>query len=147
MPLADARERAERVYYLRAVAGLSWRQIMRETGYSSVGGAQRAYQRHLARNELPDAKTTLSEILERRRFRQGIGTKALATAMSSGDLTAVSSLLRTLLADDVELSKLFGLHQPERHEVAAVVTTTTADVLNELEQKLLNTIDGEVVDE
>ncbi|WP_279097863.1 hypothetical protein [Gordonia bronchialis] len=144
MPLADARERAERVYYLRAVAGLSWRQIARETGYSSVGGAQRAYERHVARNELPNGQTTLAEILERKRFRQGVTTKGISTAMQRGDLSALASLLRASVADDTELAKLFGLNAPERHQVQAVVATTTTDLLDQLEAKFIDVIDGQV---
>lgn len=111
---------------MRAVLGMSWRAIMREKSYGSVGAVQSAYQRHLKRNEIPDGPTTLAEILERRRFRQNIGTKALATAARSQDFSAVSSLLRTLLAEDAELAKLVGLHAPERHEVAVAPTPREA---------------------
>ncbi|MGV9858527.1 hypothetical protein ACWDTD_07725 [Gordonia sp. NPDC003425] len=55
MPLRDARARAERVYYLRAVAGLSWSAIRDETGYTSVGGAQRAYKRTWSETPSPTA--------------------------------------------------------------------------------------------
>ncbi|AFA74209.1 hypothetical protein GPOL_c31940 [Gordonia polyisoprenivorans VH2] len=147
MPLAEARERAEKVYYLRAVAGLPWRQIAAETGYSSVGGAQRAYQRHLERNELPNGKATLAEILERKRFRQGVTTKGISTALQNGDLSALASLLRASVADDTELAKLFGLNAPERHQVQAVVATTTTDLLDQLEAKFSNVIDGEVAEQ
>ncbi|MGV9479469.1 hypothetical protein [Gordonia aichiensis] len=143
MPLRDARERAEKVYYLRAVAGLSWRQIARETGYSSVGGAQRAYQRHLARNEIPDGRTTLSEIMERKRFRQSMTAKGISTAIQRGDLTALASLLRASVADDTELAKLFGLNAPERHQHQVAVATS--DRFDQLERELLQTIEGEVV--
>ncbi len=49
MPLADARARAEKVAYLRAVAGLSWSRIRDELGFTSVGAwrsRRRSPQRH-----------------------------------------------------------------------------------------------------
>ena len=135
---------------MRAVLGMSWRTIMREKSYGSVGAVQSAYQRHLKRNEIPDGPTTLAEILERRRFRQGMGTKALASAMRADDFTAVSSLLRTLLAEDAELAKLVGLNSPERHEV--VVAPSPREAIEEARRRTLealntNTIDAEVVEQ
>ena len=109
-----------------------------------MGGAQRAYERHVARNELPNGQTTLAEILERKRFRQGVTTKGISTAMQRGDLSALASLLRASVADDTELAKLFGLNAPERHQVQAVVATTTTDLLDQLEAKFIDVIDGQV---
>lgn len=143
MPLRDARARAERVYNLRAF-GLSWSAIRDECGYSSIGGTQNAYKRHAARNPVPDGETVLAEIIERKRVATGVASKALARAVAAGDFSAASSLLRTLNAQDNELAKLFGLHAPERHQVAVAVATT--EVLDELEQKLTGVIDGEVVE-
>lgn len=161
MPLADARERAEKVYYLRAVAGLTWRQIATETGFTSVGGAQRAYDRHLARNELPDGRITLAEILERKRFRQSAMTSGISTALQSGDLAALASLLRASVADDTELAKLFGLNAPQRLDVtvgspADAIATARDAALAALEARRATTpamssvepepIDAEVVE-
>lgn len=149
MSRAESRERAEDVYYMRAVLGMSWRAIMREKSYGSVGAVQSAYKRHLKRNEIPDGPTTLAEILERRRFRQGVGTKALASAVRADDFTAVSSLLRTLLAEDAELAKLVGLNSPERHEV--VVSPSPRQAIEEARRRTLEsmkarTIDAEVIE-
>ncbi|MCZ4534237.1 MULTISPECIES: hypothetical protein [Gordonia] len=144
MPLAEAHERQDKVLYMRAVLGMSWRQIMREVGYTSVGATQQGYASARRRNQIPDGETTLAEILERRRSRLITSNKALAEAVRSGDHSATASLLRTQLADDTELAKLYGLHAPERHQVAVAVATT--EVLDELEQKLTGVIDGEVVE-
>lgn len=121
MPLAQAHERQDKVLYMRAVLGMSWRQIMREVGYTSVGGTQQAYAAARRRNEIPDDLTTLGEILERRRFRQGVTARGINTALQRGDLGALASLLRASVADDTELAKLFGLNAPEKHEVEVTV--------------------------
>lgn len=143
MPLRDARVRAERVYYLRAVAGLSWSAIRDECGYSSIGGTQNAYKRYLERNPAPDGDTVLAEIMERKRVTTGVASKALARAMAAGDWSAAASLLRTINAQDNELAKLYGLHAPERHQHQVAVAT--ADRFDQLERELLQTIEGEVV--
>lgn len=140
MPLAESRARAEKVFYLRSVAGLSWSAIRNECGFSSVGGTQNAYKRHLARNPLPDGKATLAEILERKRLSTGVASKALSRAMAADDWSAVASLLRTITASDNELARLFGLHQPERHQVEVTVSP-----LDELENRYAGPIiEGEI---
>ncbi|MDL9947769.1 hypothetical protein QSJ19_19735 [Gordonia sp. ABSL11-1] len=144
MPLRDARARAERVFYLRSVAGLSWSAIRDECGYTSNGGAQRAYKRYLDRNPVPDGDTVLAEIIERKRVTTGVATKALARAVSSQDWSAAASLLRTINAQDNELAKLYGLHAPERHQHQVAVAT--ADRFDQLERELLATIDGQVIE-
>ncbi|MFT4126114.1 MAG: hypothetical protein QM662_07765 [Gordonia sp. (in: high G+C Gram-positive bacteria)] len=87
--------------------------------------------------------------MERRRFRQGVGTKALASAVRADDFTAVSSLLRTLLAEDAELAKLVGLNSPERHKV--VVAPSPREAIEEARRRTLEsmkarTIESEIVE-
>lgn len=132
------------MFYLRSVAGLSWSAIRDECGYTSNGGAQRAYKRYLDRNPVPDGDTVLAEIIERKRVTTGVATKALARAVSSQDWSAAASLLRTINAQDNELAKLYGLHAPERHQHQVAVAT--ADRFDQLERELLATIDGQVIE-
>lgn len=148
MPLRDSRARAEKVYYLRAVAGLSWSAIRDQCGYSSVGGAQRAYERHRARNPLPDGNATLGEILERKRLSTGVASKALARAMAAEDWTAVASLLRTITSSDNELARLFGLHAPERQHLAVTVAQSPREAIDQARQLTLESIiDAEVIEQ
>ena len=141
MSLRDSRERAEQVFLMRS-HGQSWSKISRDLGFTSVGGAQRAYERYLARNPLPDAETVRAEIVARKKLSTSALVSSLAAAMRQGDHQAGAALVRTLNAVDAELAKLLGLNAPDR--VEAVVATTTTDKLNELEQALLRTIEGEV---
>lgn len=124
--------------------GQSWRKIAAELDFTSVGGAQRAYDRYLARNPMPKAEEVRAEIVARKKTSVGVLMGSLAQAAKQGDHQAVASLVRTLNAVDAELAKLLGLNAPERFE--AVVASTASDVLNELESKLTGVIDGEVVE-
>ena len=62
MPLKDARARAEQVWPAREMGGQSWSRIASQYGYTSVGGAQRAYTRYCERNPAVDAKVVLAGI-------------------------------------------------------------------------------------
>ncbi|TDO16932.1 hypothetical protein EV580_0096 [Mycobacterium sp. BK086] len=105
MSLRESRERAERVHLLRAL-GLSWGAIRDAEGFTSVGGAQRACERHRARNAMPDAKTVATEIVERKRFTM---SKAAVALMQTDDPHVVAELVRAMNAQDVELAKMYGL--------------------------------------
>jgi hypothetical protein len=59
--------RAEQVFVMRAVARQPWSKIRDTLGFGSVGAAQMAYRRFLARNLVPDGKTVFAEIIERKR--------------------------------------------------------------------------------
>lgn len=142
MSLRESRERAERVYLLRAVLGLSWSVIRDQEGFTSVGGAQRAYERHSARNVMPDAKTVAAEILERKRFTTGAAAAALVKAK---DPRAVAELVRAITAGDAELAKMYGLNQETVN--VNVTQRTTIEVLADYKQQLLDAIDAEVVDD
>lgn len=141
MPLRESRDRQERVFLLRAVLGLSWRQIRDAEGFSSVGGAQRAYERHRARNALPNAATLAAEILERKRFATG---KAAAALAQTDDPRAVAELVRSINAADADLAKLYGL-APEAVSVT-VTRRPVAEVLDDYERELLAVVDADVVE-
>ncbi|OMC05679.1 hypothetical protein A5735_05010 [Mycolicibacter heraklionensis] len=142
MPLRESRERQERVYLLRSVLGLSWSAIRDQEGFKSVGGAQRAYERHRARTPMPDAKTVAAEILERKRFTIGAATAALVRAK---DPRAVAELVRAITAQDAELARMYGLGQTSTVNVNVTHQTPT-EIIAEAEKQLLAVIEAEVVE-
>lgn len=141
MSLRESRERAERVYLLRAVLGLSWGAIRDAEGFTSVGGAQRAYERHRARNQMPDARTVAAEIVERKRFTTG---KAAAALLKTDDPHTVAELVRAITTQDAELARLYGLGSKNLN---VNVKMTTSELLDEYRDRLLASLDAEVVDE
>jgi hypothetical protein len=143
MPLADARARAEKVAYLRAVAGLSWSRIRDELGFTSVGAAQQAYKAHRRRNPPPSAEAVFAELLERNRFRSGQGTVALARAQAAGDPSAVASLLRALASNDADLARWFGIGS---ETLNVNINTTATAIIAEARQRLLAVVDAEVIE-
>lgn len=144
MPLRVSRERAEQASVLRS-CGFSWSEIAKALGFTSVGGAQQAVASHRARNPLPTAEDTLTEILDRRRVTTSAGLQQLAQAAAAGDATAVAGLIRALTAADSETAKLYGLHAPEKHQ--HLVAVAPADAISRLRGELLDTIDAEVVEQ
>lgn len=138
MSMRESRERAERVYLLRSVLGLSWRSIRDAEGFTSVGGAQRAYERHRARNPLPDAKTVAPEILERKRFATG---KAAAALVMTNDPHEVAELARVINAQDVELAKMYGLTSEAVDVNVKVVQRSPTEILDDYKRELLASID------
>ncbi|ORB40944.1 hypothetical protein BST40_21790 [Mycobacterium persicum] len=144
MPLADARARAERVVYLRAVAGLSWSKIRDELGFKSVGAAQQAYKAHQRRNPPPSSEAVFAELLERNRFRSSQGTVALARAQAAGDHASVASLLRALASNDAELARWFAIGSDTLN---VNINTTATQIIAEARERLLAVVDAEVVDD
>ncbi len=140
MPTRLSRERAEKAHVLRA-CGLSWNEIARKLDYKSHGAVQRAVERHRARNPVPDAEETLTNILALRARRTHNGETLLARAAASGDVTGWASLHRTLTTQDVDTLKLYGLHSPEKHLVAVA---SPSELLDRLQDELSNVIEGAV---
>lgn len=144
MPLADSRARAEKVAYLRAVAGLSWSRIRDECGFKSVGAAQQAYKAHLRRNPPPNGATVFSELLERNRFRSAQGVVALARAQAAGDHATVASLIRALSSNDAELARWFDIGS---ETVNININTTATQIIEDARRRLLEVVDAEVVEQ
>jgi hypothetical protein len=143
MSRAESQARAEKVTYLRAVAGLSWSRIRDELGFTSVGGAQQAYQSHQRRNPPPSAEAVFAELLERNRFRSSSGTVALARAQAAGDHSAVASLLRALASNDAELARWFDIGADTLN---INVNTTATAIIEDTRRRLLEVVDAEVVE-
>lgn len=137
MSLRESRERAERVHLLRAL-GLSWGAIRDAEGFTSVGGAQRACERHRARNPMPDAKTVAAEIVERKRFTS---SKAAVALMQTDDPHTVAELVRAMNAQDVELAKMYGLTS-EAVDVNVRVHRDPSEIIDSLRDELLASLDA-----
>ena len=155
MPTRESRARAERVFVMRAVGCQPWSKIRDELGFKSVGAAQMAYRRFLARNPVPDGSTVFAEIIERKRVTTGAAMTALARAGRDGDRAAVAQLAGVVSRSDAELAKLYGINAPEvlnvnvEHSAATILDRAEADLLALARQRrpeLLPVIDAEVVE-
>lgn len=144
MPLRESRARAEQVFVMRAVGCQPWSKIRDNLGYKSVGAAQMAYRRFLARNPVPDGKTALAEIIERKRVTTGSALAALAQAQKAGDHQMVAQLIGVITRSDAELAKLYGLNAPE--QVNVNVTQTLPELIADTRQRMLEVLDAEVVE-
>lgn len=146
MSREDSRRRAERAHRLRAL-GRTWAEIADSEGFRSRQAAQKAVKLYLEAEpgeSLEEVRRSAGETL---RITRSVLMGRFADASRRGDDDTLVKLAREVHRNLSQWAQLTGANSPERHQVEAVVTTTTADVLNELEQKLLNTIDGEVVDQ
>lgn len=144
MSIADSRSRAERVAYLRAVAGLSWSKIAAECGFKSVGAAQQAYKAHRKRNQTPNGQVVFAELLDRQQYRNQQGTIAMARAQAAGDYSGVASLIRALESNDADLAKWFGIGSETTLNVN--VSTTATQIIAETRERLLAVVDAEVIE-
>ena len=147
MPLRDSRARAERVFLMRSIGQQPWSKIRDELGFKSVGAAQMAYRRYLRRNPVPDSKSVLAEILERKRALTEQAIAALVKAQKAGDFQAVAGLIRAVTQSDAELARLFGLSQQAQTTVNVTVKQMPSEIIAEAQARLLAVIDAEVVEE
>ena len=127
----------------RSLLGQSWSQIRDAEGFTSVGGTQRAYQAHRARNVPLDPDAALEEILERKRFVTGRLVASLAAAKPS-DGRVVAELSRAMTASDEHLGKLQGL---ESRTVDVRVTHSLDESFEALRRNMHAVIDAEVVED
>jgi Zn-dependent M32 family carboxypeptidase len=144
MPLRESRSRAERVFLMRAVGQQPWSKIRDELGFGSVGAAQMAHRRYLKRNPVPDSKSVLAEILERKRALTEQAIAALTKAQNAGDFQSVAALIRTVTQSDAELARMFGLSQ---QTVNVTIKQSPSEIIAEAQARLLAVIDAEVIDE
>jgi hypothetical protein len=158
MPLRESRARAERVFIMRSVGCQPWSRIRDELGFTSVGAAQMAYKRFLARNPVPDGSTVFAEIIERKRVTTGAAMTALARAGRDGDRAAVAQLAGVISRSDAELAKLYGINAPEvlnvnvEHSAGAILDRAEAELLALAKSQpqallALSVIDADVIEE
>lgn len=144
MPLAESRNRAERVFLMRAVGQQPWSRIRDELGFGSVGAAQMAYRRYLKRHPVPDSENILAEILERKRAMTEQAITALGKAQKAGDLQAVANLVRAVTQSDAELARMFGLNAPVKSEIT--VRKSPVEIITAMREELMAALDVEVVE-
>ena len=141
MPLKDSRARAEQVWLAREICRQSWQKIRDQFGFTSVGGAQRAYGRYVERHPKPDPTAVFLGIVERNRTAGGVAMSELTKAVKAGDHRSAAVLIGTIQRLDSELARLFGLYAPERVDVNVAATTATA-VIERAEAELLALADS-----
>jgi hypothetical protein len=144
MPLKDARARDEQVWLARELGSQSWSRIAEQYGYSSVGGAQRAYTRYVARHPTPDPMAVLAGIIERTRTTNGIAMAELTKAVRDGDRPAIVGLIGAINRNDVALARVCGLGR-ETVTVDVNIQQTPAEIIESTRQRLLEIVDAEVV--
>ncbi len=143
MPLANSRDRAARVAYLRSVAGLPWSAIRDECGFTSIGAAQSAYKSHRRRNPIPNGEFVFAELLDRHNYRNQQGVLAIRQAQALGDYSVISSLIRALSSNDADLARWFGI---DSQTVNVNVSTSVREIISETRARLLAVVDAEVVE-
>lgn len=139
MPLHASRARAERAFSLRAI-GRSWSEVRDELGYKSVGAAQTAVSRHMARNSAEHVDTTRRGAVESLRITTSVLFDRFAAAVVREDDATVALLNREIVRNRDQLARLTGAYMPERAEVdvtVAGVESTRRALLERLERPVL----------
>ncbi len=147
MSTFDSRQRAAEAFQLRA-SRLSWKEVCDRLGYRSVGAAQTAVDRYVARErrEATTPKATPTSIAT---HKAGIETRTRAlsqrfvTAFRSGDDNTLIALNREIVRNEAELARLGGMYEPE--QVNVNVTQTTTAIIEDARRRLLDIVDAEVV--
>ena len=138
-----SRQRAAEAFQLRG-SRHSWREVCDRLGYRSVGAAQTAVARHVAR-ERREATTTS---IEAHKFAIETRIRAMhqrfTAAFRSGDDGTLVTLNREIRANEAELAKLGGFYAPEQIDVS--LTADPAAVIAQARTRLLEIVDAEVVD-
>ncbi|POX87612.1 hypothetical protein C3473_28280 [Mycobacterium kansasii] len=147
-----SRERAKEAFELRA-SRHSWREVADRLGYRSVGAAQTAVARHVARERREPSATSV----EAHKFAIETRTRAMsqrfAAAFRNGDDDTLVTLNREIRANEIELAKLGGFYAPEQVDVN--VTHDATAIIDRMESELLalvanrppqNAIGGTIID-
>lgn len=131
-----SRERAEQAFQLRA-SRHSWREVCEALGYKSIGAAQTAVNRHVARTRRDATETSI----EAHKFGIETRTRAMSqrfvAAFKAGDDDTMVTLNREIRQNEAELAKLGGMYAPERAEVDVTVTQTPAAIVERMRTELL----------
>jgi hypothetical protein len=139
MPLRDSRLRAERAFGLRAI-GRTWREVCNELGYKSVGAAQLAVSRHMARMDPESVDTTRRGALESLRITTSVLFDRFAAAVVREDDNTVVLLNREIVRNRDQLARLTGAYTPERTEVD--VTLTQASFIESIRTRAVEMVDA-----
>jgi len=145
MSRQDSRSRAERAFALHA-CGRTWADISRELGYKSRSAACDAVARlHRATPAAsPDAvRRSASETL---RLLRAMLFDRVVIAQGAGDDDTLIALHRELTRNLSETAKLHGAYMPVTAQLDVNVSQTPAAIIAEARDRLLATIDAEVVE-
>jgi hypothetical protein len=129
-----SRGRAAEAYELR-VAHHSWREICTKLGFRSVGAAQTAVNRHVARLAREPTETSRQTREDSIRLRSRVLGERLAVAYHNGDDEKLVMLNRELARNDSELARLQGLYAPTEVSVrVSSIEDNRAALLAKLER-------------
>lgn len=159
MSTHESRERAAEAFGLRA-SRHSWREICDKLGYRSIGAAQSAVGRHVARTRRESTEVAIESHKFAIETRTRAMTQRFAAAYRNCDDDTLLALNREISRNEAELAKLTGMYAPERAEVnvnldqspAAIVERMRTDLLalaaHRQQQQTLpaNVIEGEVIE-
>jgi len=126
----DSRARAAEAYELRC-AHHSWREVCAKLGFRSVGAAQSAVNRHVARLGREPTETARQTRQDSIRLRSRVLGERLAAAYVRGDDDGLVMLNRELARNDSELAKLQGLYAPTEVSVTVSAVEDTRRALLE----------------
>jgi hypothetical protein len=141
-----SRERAAEAFGLRSTR-YSWREIRDRLGYRSVGAAQSAVNRHVARNRRGEAKrVTVESHKAAIETRTRAMSQRFVAAFRNGDDDTMVTLNSEISRNEVELAKLDELYPDPNVKVDVSVSIDPAALLAETRQRLMSVIDGEVVE-
>lgn len=120
-----SRERAKEAFELRANRH-SWREVASRLGYRSVGAAQTAVARHVARERREPTTTSVEAHKFAVETRCRAMSQRFAAAFRNGDDDTLVTLNREIRANEVELAKLGGFYAPDRVDVTVDATPALA---------------------
>ncbi|WKG01394.1 hypothetical protein [Mycolicibacterium sp. HK-90] len=139
-----SRARAEEAFKLRA-SRHSWREVCDRLGYRSIGAAQTAVSRHVARQRREATPTTIETHKAAIELRTRALSQRFVRAFANGDDDTLVTLNREILRNEAELAKIGGLYEPEVLNIN--VTQTPTQIIAEARERLLAVVDAEVIEQ
>lgn len=136
MTRRDSRARAAVAAGLRS-EHRSWREIMYQLGYRSIGAAQLAVRAHYRRENQQPHEMTRWEQVESVKARQRALGDELATATREHDVDRMINLNKEMARNGDIIAKLTGTYAPQRTEVDVTVGRSPAELLAEAKSQTL----------
>ncbi|CAN3128605.1 hypothetical protein ACNUDN_02381 [Mycobacterium sp. smrl_JER01] len=131
-----SQQRAAEAFNLRA-SRYSWREVAERLGYRSIGAAQSAVSRHVARVRRESTETTVESHKAAIETRTRALSQRFVMAFKAGDDDTMVTLNREIARNEGELAKLGGMYMPERSEMTVTVDQTPAAIIDRMEAELL----------
>jgi hypothetical protein len=143
MSAFDSRERARAAFDLRA-SRHSWKEICDRLGYRSLGAAQTAVNRHVARERRDPTRASIESHKHGIEIRTRALSQRFVAAFTARDDETLIALNREILRNEAELAKIGGMYAPE--QLAVTVTQTPAAIIADARTRLLEIVDAEVIE-